>query len=230
MRRAPGARAGGVGAASRGPVRVGCLLRVRVRRWRTSSAPVGRRRWRLPRRWRSRTGTCGWSPCSGARAGAAESGAAHFRGRARQRAHAEAGVGRSGAGRRHRQRADETRHGPRRLTRLERRGSARRCTAPADERDQTFWGVVRITARDRSTVEHELALRPGCSAQARMPPTARPAPRGERRGPLVLTAGPVPYFYGRYPAGPVDASPSDWTRTVLSLFSCARTQQSDGKA
>ena len=86
-------------------------------------------------------------------------------------------------------------------------------TAPADERDQTFWGVVGITARDRSTVEHELALRPGCSAQARMPPTARPAPRGERRGPLVLTAGPVPYFYGRYPAGPVDASPSDWTRT-----------------
>ena len=90
--------------------------------------------------------------------------------------------------------------------------------APADERDQTFWGVVRITARDRSTVEHELALRPGCSAQARMPPTARPAPRGERRGSLVLTAGPVPYFYGRYPAGPVDASPSDWTRTVLALF------------
>ena len=39
-----------------------------------------------------------------------------------------------------------------------------------------------------------------------MPPTARPAPRGERRGTLVLTAGPVPYFYGRYPAGPVDVS------------------------
>jgi hypothetical protein len=102
--------------------------------------------------------------------------------------------------------------------------------APADEPGQTFWGVVGITARNRSTVEHELALRPGCSAQARMPPTARPAPRGERRGPLVLTAGPVPYFYGRYPAGPVDVSPADWTRTVLAVFFCARTQQSVGKA
>jgi hypothetical protein len=39
-----------------------------------------------------------------------------------------------------------------------------------------------------------LALRPECSAQARMPPTARSAPRGARRGLLVLTAGPVAYF------------------------------------
>ena len=156
-------------------------------------------------------------------------GSGTFRGRARQPAHAEAGVGRSGAGRRHRQRPDETRRGPRRLTRLGAPRVGPSITAPADERDQTFWGVVQITARDRSTVEHELALRPGCSAQARMPPTARPAPRGERRGPLVLTAGPVPYFYGRYPAGPVDASPSDWTRTVLALFSCARTNRVTGR-
>ena len=39
-----------------------------------------------------------------------------------------------------------------------------------------------------------LALRPESSAQARMPPTARSAPRGERRGLLVLTAGPVGDF------------------------------------
>ena len=32
--------------------------------------------------------------------------------------------------------------------------------------------------------------------------------RHEARGVvlLVFTAGPVPYFYGRYPTGPVDAS------------------------
>ena len=37
-----------------------------------------------------------------------------------------------------------------------------------------------MNARDRSRVEHELALRPGFSAQARMPPTARL--RHEARG------------------------------------------------
>ena len=57
--------------------------------------------------------------------------------------------------------------------------------------------------RDRSRVEHELALRPESSAQTRMPPTARGAPRGERPGPLVLTAGPVSYLYGRHPTGPM---------------------------
>ena len=40
-----------------------------------------------------------------------------------------------------------------------------------------------------STVVCELALRPGFSPHARIPPTARPAPRGGRRGLLVLTAG-----------------------------------------
>jgi hypothetical protein len=54
-----------------------------------------------------------------------------------------------------------------------------------------------------------LALRPGFSARARMPPTARFAPRGARRGLLVLTAGPVPYFYGRYPG------PAGWMRRYL---------------
>ena len=65
-----------------------------------------------------------------------------------------------------------------------------------------------MTAHDRSTVDHELALWPGCSARARIPPTARPAPRGERRRLLVLTAGPVPHLYGRY-------LPARWTRPHL---------------
>jgi hypothetical protein len=57
-----------------------------------------------------------------------------------------------------------------------------------------------------STVEHELALRPGFSTEARM--SRRRVLRHEARGVvlLVLTAGPVPYFYGRYPTGLVDAS------------------------
>jgi hypothetical protein len=59
--------------------------------------------------------------------------------------------------------------------------------------------AAHTNARDRSSVSRELALRPECSAQARTPPTARPAPRGERRGLLVLTAGPVLCFYGVTP-------------------------------
>ena len=66
-----------------------------------------------------------------------------------------------------------------------------------------------MNPRDRSRVEHELALRPEFPPQARMPPTARSAPRGVRRGLLVLTAGLVQYFYRRYPTGPVVASLSD---------------------
>jgi hypothetical protein len=62
-----------------------------------------------------------------------------------------------------------------------------------------------ITPCHRSTVEDELALRPGFLSQARLPPTAQPAPRGVRRGPLVLTAGPVPYSRGVVP-------PARWTR------------------
>ena len=66
--------------------------------------------------------------------------------------------------------------------------------APADEPDQNFLGLLHIDGRKRSTVDRELALRPGFSAQARMPPTARPAPQGGRRVLLVLTAGPVSHF------------------------------------
>jgi hypothetical protein len=44
---------------------------------------------------------------------------------------------------------------------------------------------------------------------AQLPSTARAASRGERRGFLVLTAGSVPYFCGRYPTGPVVAFLSD---------------------
>jgi hypothetical protein len=55
----------------------------------------------------------------------------------------------------------------------------RRRTARTD-----FWGAS--TQRPKwSTVERELALRPGFSALARMPPTARFALRGERRGLLI---------------------------------------------
>jgi hypothetical protein len=68
---------------------------------------------------------------------------------------------------------------------------------------------AHTSAHGRSRVEHELALRPGFSVQVLMPPTALPAPRGERPGLLVLTAGPVPYFYGRHPTGPVTAPLSD---------------------
>src|ERR1700745_4195421 len=56
-----------------------------------------------------------------------------------------------------------------------------------------------------------------------MPPTALPALRGERRGLLVLTAGPAPYyFYWRYPTGPVDASQSDLTARGFWPSSFAR--------
>ena len=87
---------------------------------------------------------------------------------------------------------------------------------PAPEPEQNSCGLVHINARNGSTVEDELALRPGSSAQARKPPTAHPAPRGERRGVLVLTAGPVPT--GVIP-------PARWPRSnliyragVLALF------------
>jgi hypothetical protein len=69
-------------------------------------------------------------------------------------------------------------------------------------------GLVSHNDRNRSTVVDELALRPGFSAQARKPPTALLAPRGERRGYWFLTAGPVPYFCGRYPTGPVGRVPT----------------------
>jgi hypothetical protein len=62
------------------------------------------------------------------------------------------------------------------------------------ESEQTYSGVVHINGCTRSTVEHELALRPGFSPQTRMPPTAQPAPQGVRLGLLVLTAGPVRRF------------------------------------
>ena len=66
-----------------------------------------------------------------------------------------------------------------------------------------------MNARDRSRVGRELALRPGFSTPSPVPPTARSAPRGVRRGLLVLTAGLVQYFYRRYPTGQVVASQSD---------------------
>ena len=57
--------------------------------------------------------------------------------------------------------------------------------APADEPEQTV-EVRAHNGLNGSTVERELAPRPGFPALARMPPTARFAPRGERRGLLVF--------------------------------------------
>jgi hypothetical protein len=95
---------------------------------------------------------------------------------------------------------------PRRLARL----TSRRPLPPTGP--DNFLSAGPHNGCNRSRVERELALRPGLSAYARMPPTAQPALRGERRGLLVLTAGLVPYyFYGRYPTGPVNASQSDLT-------------------
>jgi hypothetical protein len=54
-----------------------------------------------------------------------------------------------------------------------------------------------------------LALRPGSSAPTRMPSTARSAPRGGRRGLLVLTAGPMVFFYRRYSTVSVASSLPD---------------------
>src|SRR5450755_125402 len=45
-----------------------------------------------------------------------------------------------------------------------------------------------------------------------MPPTARSAPRGGRRGLLVLTAGPVRFLLPALPHHPVFASLSERTR------------------
>jgi hypothetical protein len=68
-------------------------------------------------------------------------------------------------------------------------------------------------------------------AQAGMPPTARfPAPRGERLGLPVLTAGPV----GATSMGPTHQSggrgPSSLNARGSSPLPSARTQQRDGKA
>src|ERR1700727_3999733 len=64
---------------------------------------------------------------------------------------------------------------------------------------------AHISARERSTVADELALRPGHSPQLRMPPSALLVPRGAERGLLVLTAGLVLDVLGVMP-------PTRWTR------------------
>jgi hypothetical protein len=95
----------------------GPWLRVRGRRWQTSSAPAGTRPLRSPRRCRSRTGRCSWSPYCGARAVAAGSAAARLHGRAQRRARGGADVARTGAGRQRRPRAVGTLRARRRPTR-----------------------------------------------------------------------------------------------------------------
>jgi hypothetical protein len=73
----------------------------------------------------------------------------------------------------------------------------------------TNLGVGAHKRRNRSTVGKWLALRPEFSThQARMPPTARPAPRGERPGVTGFAAGPVPDSYRRI-------TPVRWLRPYL---------------
>jgi hypothetical protein len=86
-------------------------------------------------------------------------------------------------------------------------------------------------AHNRSRVAH----RAGPAARILSPSPdatdgANPAPRGGRRGLLVLTAGPVRYFYGRCPTGPVAASQSDDRAGGSAPHPFARTQQRDGEA
>jgi hypothetical protein len=76
----------------------------------------------------------------------------------------------------------------------------------SERRERILRACVHTGACKRSTVEHELAPRPGFSTQVRVPPTALIAPRGGRRGLLVLPAGLVRYSYRRYPTGLVVAS------------------------
>ena len=73
-------------------------------------------------------------------------------------------------------------------------------------------GLFEIRVRKHrmgSTVVCELALRPGFSPQARMPPTAHYASRGVRRGLLVLTAEPAACSTGVTP-------PARWPRPNLA--------------
>ena len=81
------------------------------------------------------------------------------------------------------------------------------CAADPSSSRTTALTSAHTNARDRSTVEHELALRPELSARARMPPTVRPAPRGERPRLLVLTAGRCRTSMGVTP-------PTRWPRPI----------------
>jgi hypothetical protein len=80
--------------------------------------------------------------------------------------------------------------------------------APTDESERALMSA-HTNVRHRSRVEDELALRPEYSAPS--PDATDGAICATRREAelLVLTAGPLPHFYGRYPTGPVDASQSD---------------------
>jgi hypothetical protein len=87
-----------------------------------------------------------------------------------------------------------------------------------------------MNARDRSRVDQELAPAARILSPSPEATNGVSSPRGGRRGLLVLTAGLVPYFYGRCPTG-------RWPRLyliqragVLALFLSAWTHQRDGKA
>ena len=90
-------------------------------------------------------------------------------------------------------------------------------------------GLAPTGPRDRSTVEEQLALRPEFSAQVRMPPTARSAPRGERRGLMVLTAGPVGALPRAQPSPLVSSPPDDARGFSPSFFRAAPIEGWEGR-
>jgi hypothetical protein len=81
---------------------------------------------------------------------------------------------------------------------------------PADARGR-FEQLLRsahANGANGGTVVGELALAARFSPQARMPPTARSAPRGARPGLLVLTAGPAYCSRGVTPPDPGGVLPA----------------------
>jgi hypothetical protein len=106
--------------------------------------------------------------------------------------------------------------------------ASRRVPLAAPGPNRSYFGIGLRIPRNGSSVGRWLALRPEFSARARMPPTALSAPRGGRRGLLVLTAGPVRCLYRRYPTDPVVASPSDLNARAPGS-SIRADQQRDGK-
>jgi K+-sensing histidine kinase KdpD len=77
---------------------------------------------------------------------------------------------------------------------------------PQRRRERSFWGLAH-RRRNGSTVGSGLVLRPDFPAQAGMPPTARPAPRGGRHWVTGSDCGAG--------AGPWRYAPPKWPRRDL---------------
>ena len=87
---------------------------------------------------------------------------------------------------------------------------------------KAFFGIGAHRRRNRSTVDTSWPCGQNPQPSARLPPTALRAPRGERRGVLVLTAGPVVYFYGVIPPPRLVASLLINARGSSTLISARR--------